>query len=629
MRFLTKRSRVWPLRPDAAALPAAGFSSFLERMVRSLILFLAVLFVGRTAWAEEIPASELANAPSAERVAALQTEAAKAGWPAVAQQLRRVAVGLYEKQGAPAQAWYGLYRWADLFGQTEAQAVTQWMEAVKRAKAAHANMPVDVRMRLDLLAGLWPPELRTYAMTSPEFSAQFFAVYTPYDQPSMVMSILAALWQRDPAEFKDYANLAIAIAVVYDVPPPPDWPHGQVSPEALPRKLLPPVEVFSYFVKADRAGDTLQHLRKLSAAELKFVVDTGAAFDEMAWAQKSFRMPLAQLANVSLLVPARPERVAGGALIWPQATYRLPDILKTGGIRVDQAYFAAMVGKARGVPTMLFRGAGLDGRHAWFGFLDNLGRWQFNCGRSAEEQAMPGYAFDPQTWTTLPNYELAFLGEGFRRLPGFRTSQMHLQFAELYFYAGDFPAAAKAARSAIKSESRNLDAWYLLIASQERLGAGPRPVEGLLHAAAVAFHRYTDIEAGFKSRLASSLRARGQASAADTSERGPAAKPGVNQEELGIRQAQEIMLRSMETDSQQDRIRTYFKVLSSHGHGAGLAFFDQIVEPFVEYLLKEDQPLLAQRAIGQARSTLNVGPNTLLDAKLNALAERAQQQAPH
>jgi hypothetical protein len=625
--FFTILSRVWPHRPDATALPAAGFSFSLDRMARSVILFLAVLLVGRTAWAEEIPAGELANAPSAARVAALQSEAAKAGWPAVAQQLRGMAVGLYEKQGAQAQAWYCLYRWADLFGQTEAQAVTRWTTAVTRAKAAHANMPVDARMRANPLADFWPPDLQAYAMTSPEFSAEFFALYTPYDQPAMVISILAALWQRDPAGFKDYGNLAIAIAVVYDVPPPPDWPHGQVSPEALTRKLLPPADIFASFVKADRAGDTLQHLRKLSAAELKFVVDTGAAFDELAWAQKSFRMPLAQLANVYSLVPSRPERAAGGVLVWPEATYRLPDILKAGGIEVDRMYFAAMVGKAKGVPTMLFRGAGLDGRHAWFGFLDDLGRWQFNCGRSTEEKSMPGYAFDPQTWTTLPEHELAFLSAGFRRLPGFKVSLMHEQFAELYFSAGDYPAAAKAARSAIKSEVRNLDAWNLLIAAEGRRGAGPRPVESALHDAAVAFQHYPDLEAGFKGRLAGSLRARGQIAAAEELARVPAPKHQVNQEDLGVRKAQEIMEHSMENDSQDDRIRTYFNVLNAYGRGAGLAFFDQIVQPFVESLLKADKPSIALQAIGQARRTLTVAPDSLLDAKLIVLTERAQQQA--
>jgi hypothetical protein len=150
-----------------------------------------------------------------------------------------------------------------------------------------------------------------------------------------------------------------------------------------------------------------------------------------------------------------------------------------------------------------------------------------------------------------------------------------------------------------------------------------------LHDAAVAFQHYPDLEARFKGRLASSLRARGQIAAADELEHGPAPKHQVNQEDLGVRKAQEIMQHSMENDSQDDRIRTYFNVLNTYGRGAGLAFFDQIVQPFVESLLKEDKPSIALEAIGQARRTLTVAPNTLLDAELNALTERAQQQAAH
>jgi hypothetical protein len=147
----------------------------------------------------------------------------------------------------------------------------------------------------------------------------------------------------------------------------------------------------------------------------------------------------------------------------------------------------------------------------------------------------------------------------------------------------------------------------------------------VLHDAALAFHPYAELEASFKSRLARSLRARGQTAAADALERGPAPIHEVSQEDLGIRQAQEIMQRSMESDSQEDRIRTYFKVLNTYGHGTGLGFFNQVVHPFVESLLKEDQPRIALQAIGQARRTLNVVPNTLLDTELSALTDRAQQ----
>lgn len=572
------------------------------------------------------PADELALAPSAERIAALQAAAGQAGWGSVAHELRGAAVALYEKQGPQTPAWYHLYRWADLFSLTETQAVTNWINSVKRAKASHANMGTEFRTNQHPLADFWPADLRTFAMASPEFSDQFFTLLSPLDQPVMVMSILAALWSRNPAEFKEYANLALAIAVVYDVPPPPDWPHGQVSPQALPRKLLPPADVFAFFIKADQTGATLQHLRTLPASELKFVVDTAAMFDEMGWAQKNVQTPLNLLAKVYDVVRYRRDRIENGALLWPQPTYRLTDILQAGGICVDQAYFASMVGKAKGVPTLLFRGAGLDGRHAWFGFLDGNGRWQLDGGRYADQKFVAGVAYDPQTWTNISDHELTFLTEGFRRLLLFKTSRMHAQFAAVYFEAGEFASAAKAARAAVNIERRNLEGWSLLINAQQRLGADPKQIETIYQEGARAFQRYPDVEAEFKTLLSRSLRARGEVSAANFAERSTAQKyDQADRADLAVGQASDILRRSLETDDLNTRIRTYYNVLNSFGRGAGVGFFDRVVNPFVEHLLQNDRPREATQAVEQARRTLRVEPNSQLERELNALAERAQK----
>ena len=66
-----------------------------------------------------------ANSP-ASRPRARRGAAGRGGQDRVAGRgaaVARVAVRLYQNQAPQAQAWYGLYRWADLFGQTEAQAV--------------------------------------------------------------------------------------------------------------------------------------------------------------------------------------------------------------------------------------------------------------------------------------------------------------------------------------------------------------------------------------------------------------------------------------------------------------------------------------------------------------------------
>jgi hypothetical protein len=593
-------------------------------MPRVVCLVLMGLVMAGAAAAGEIPDSEPAQAPSAQRVAALQAEAAQLGWAAVAPQLRSVAVRTYERQGAQAQAWYYLYRWADLFGQTGNEAVSRWTGVVQRSRAGYGQGFAGVHPTDQPLGDLAPPDLQAYVMGSRDFSDQFFTLLSPLDHPMMVLHTLAVLWRRSPADFRDYSNLAIAIAVVYDVPPPPFWPHRQVTQQALPRGLLPPAEVFGFFVKSDRAGVLLQPLGKLPASELKYVVDTSANLDELFWAQQTVRLPLAALGKAYESVRYRRDRLAAKTAIWPLASYRLPEILQTGGICVDQAYFAAMVGKAKGVPTLMFQGAGLDGHHAWFGFLDGDGHWQLDCGRYLYQEYAVGFAIDPQTWTIISDHELKFLNEGFRRLPLFETSVVHRQFAELYLENGANAAAAKAARAGVSIEPRNLDAWYLLLAAQERIRTPPKQVEMTLEEAALIFQRYADIEADFKRRLAGSLRGRGEASAADLLEHSVAKEDETSRESLNVQQAYDILQSSLQKKDIDASVKTYYSVLNSFGNGAGIVFFHQVVQPFVEFLLSNERPSEAVQAVGRARKVMRVEPNSQLDIELGALMDRVQ-----
>ena len=596
-------------------------------MARVALIFFAASLCAGMAQAAEIPDKELTWAPSAERVAALQVEAAQAGWPAVAQELHRVAIRLYQGHGTQAQAWYYLFRWADLFGQTESEAAARWIQAVQPTRAGPIRLPPQFAGTETPLADFAPPDLRAYMMGSWEFSNQFFTLLSPLDHTPEVISILGRLWTRNPVEFRQHASLALAIAVVYDAPPPPGWPHGQVSAEALPRRLPAPLDIFAFLVKADKEGVLLQSLSKLPASELKFVVDTPAGFDEMIWVQQCVSPRLATFGDVYSLIRYRKERIEAGMPVWPEAHYRLPDILRDGGICVDQAYFASMVGKAKGVPTLLFRGAGLDGRHAWFGFLDGNGHWQLDCGRYAEQKLVTGVAFDPQTWTDISDHELQFLSEGFRQQPLFTASVAHTQFAALFFNDGDYTAAAKAARAALDIERRNLDARTVLLSAWEHLGVPAQQLEGVLQDGSVAFQRYPDLDAEFKRRLARSLRGRGETSQAEFIEHGISHKYETTREDLAVQEARDLLRRSMEQGDVAASVRAYNRALDSFGQGAGMGFFDQIVRPFIGYLLKNGRRNMAVQALDRARQTLRVEPSGQLDRELNAWENQAQQPA--
>jgi hypothetical protein len=76
--------------------------------------------------------------------------------------------------------------------------------------------------------------------------------------------------------------------------------------------------------------------------------------------------------------------------------------------------------------------AGNNGNHAWVGFLDNRGRWDFTVGRYEESKFVTGITFDPQTWDPPTDHQLAMMSERFRINPKFRISRVHTVFSGEY-----------------------------------------------------------------------------------------------------------------------------------------------------------------------------------------------------
>jgi hypothetical protein len=372
-------------------------------------------------------------------------------------------------------------------------------------------------------------------------------------------------------------------------------------------------------VKQEQRGRTYHRLSRLGAAELKFVVDTVVPFAELEWAQGAANLPLNQLARTYTMVRYRNDRVTSQQMSWRGRSYALAEILATGGICSDQAFFASQVGKARGVPTLFIYGAGNDGRHAWFGYLDGGQKWQLDAGRYAEQRFVTGYARDPQTWREFSDHDLQFLSERFRELPSFKQSQAHEVFAAEYLAIGNGPAAGAAARRAVDFERRNQNAWELLIAAARAEGRDARTTENLMREAAIAFQRHADLEAHYVNRVAESLRARGEISAADAEVRRIADKNKSGRGDLSVQQARELVRRAIASQSLAEQIRAYNLAVDTYGRGAGMIFFDEVVVGFTGHLLQLNQRTEAARAVDRARRALNVQPNSQLATEFEQL----------
>jgi len=312
-------------------------------------------------------------------------------------------------------------------------------------------------------------------------------------------------------------------------------------------------------------------------------------------------------------------------MYWSGGPYTLANILQNGGICIDQAYFASEAGKARGVPTLLFGGEGQDGRHAWFGYLDSSHHWKLDAGRYDEQRLVTGIAYDPQTWRQISDHELQFLSERFHALPSFQQSRVQQVFAQDFLGEGNPAAAARAARAAVNYERRNSDGWELLLLADKELKVPAAEQEGVMREAALAFApRYPDLVMAYVNRICTSLRARGETSLANYEEQGLARRLLGDRSDLAVSQAATILIRSISSQPLGDQIATYNSILAQYGHGAGTAFFDQIVKGFAEHLAAANQKAQARLAVERARDALEVQPGTQIAMEVDALLTKLQ-----
>ena len=90
---------------------------------------------------------------------------------------------------------------------------------------------------------------------------------------------------------------------------------------------------------------------------------------------------------------------------------------------LEQAYFAANVGKAIGVPAVMDGARGSDVGHAWVGYLKIVGsnrwEWDFDEGRFKEYQSIRGNVTDPQSGKTVADGMIAITA-GYLSIPAVR-----------------------------------------------------------------------------------------------------------------------------------------------------------------------------------------------------------------
>ncbi len=150
----------------------------------------------------------------------------------------------------------------------------------------------------------------------------------------------------------------------------------------------------------------LYGLRDMPVELLERVVDFAGTIDDLNWALRGYA-GTAEVGHLYFLIKYDYDFFEGKAPAKVQQNdLSLPNLLKLGGVCIDQAYFASSVGKAIGVPTVIDYGTSADDGHAWLGYYQarsHFAQWNFDTGRYDAYQGVRGTVHDPQTNHGMPD----------------------------------------------------------------------------------------------------------------------------------------------------------------------------------------------------------------------------------
>ena len=495
-----------------------------------------------------------------------------------------------------------------------------------RARLQAAALPPGSILPSGTLGECAGAKLSGELLSNPTFLSAFFSTLSDRDYTPLVLKNLREILEAQPDKFREYQSLALALAVVNDSPLPEFWPHIQVTPSLVPKEISSVKAQFSRWVVANESGKLDHDLRKLPPDQLKFVIDAFVSESEIAWARKNVRHPSSKFDRAFSEVAYQPNRIKNKLFFWKTSPYTLENIRRTGGICVDQAYYAMIAGKAHGLPTLLFTGQGKDGGHAWFGYLKREDKWELDVGRYSQQNYAVGQALDPQSWQPISDHQLQLLAARFRDKPEFTASMNDLAMAAIFEKKGDAVRADAAFASAVQTCPKNPDAWEQ---RGEFLARANAPLEKRrqFHEEAIrSLGSSPDLKVRHQSALANLHRESGDASSANNVERSIVTQNRRNRIDLSVGIASQKVNAAIATGELDAAAAEFHKQLHSIGENAGGDFVKLVGVPFFEALMKNGQNTRARRTIDAMRQKLTPDPGSLLDFALRDLELSAKNR---
>jgi hypothetical protein len=469
-----------------------------------------------------------------------------------------------------------------------------------------------------------PPKPISQLESDPEFLELLASWSSREDFMPEVLRILCEIRQNSTdAEWKKYKKIAVAIALVEDQRPPPILPHSQVAPSSLPPTRLSPPEKFRDIVRSDSGGLLLGDVSALSVGEALFLVSHSLPPEDIDWARSQrpskSRETLAKKSFES--VKYDDARVAQGRYTWEEIPYTLDRIRQTGGICIDQAYYADAMCKASGIPSVVFTGTGDAGGHAWVGYLEKNGAWDVGVGRSTGVY-MTGKTFNPQNWQTETDHDFIHsLSESSV------SAKLEMLLSDIFLEVGEKDLAVTAMTAAGQLAPSDTNLWARKTALLSKL-LPPEQVSRRLKSYLWDRDVSPAIKASIKREIARSEREMGRHMSAARMEKAVVEENFSTRSDISSQQLATRIQGLLESGEVGKAMLEYRNVSRSIPPGAAGEFFYNVTRPLVRVLHDGGERTQAIQAAKIARQKINPPKDSLLDLDLRELEAIALKTDP-
>jgi hypothetical protein len=524
------------------------------------------------------------------------------------------ALGLPTWDGNKLQAWWTQHPTPDTWAKASGDLQSQ-LEAAYKSDGSRVFSDADFQAGLDQLAWLDlglacpdkisdPANLKAFVALGqdPDVSHLFVEKLNPRDVQDHALANVLHLVEANAADLHEYAALGVAYALVWDQPFPRDWPHHQVAHEAVPIGDLDIAQRFAYYVQANRDHRLLLDLTTLSFENLKYLVDSEAKLSEFDWAQKN-PVSYSQFSDAYFSIQYATARLSNSQTEynWQGNSYALAEIKRDGGICIDQAYFAVTLGKGLGVPTMMFTGFGMDGAHAWMGYLSNSGKWEMDVGRYENQDFPKGFAVDPQTWQPIDDATLENLFKNGANNPSFRPAMTALSWARLHRHDASYAQILDDAHTLMPEWSGTWRLQAELVEAGSDLDAKKKFYNDWIE----QFGNFPDMKVEGQKRLYRVLKSAGDPDA-DGVLKDIVLQNRSEGFDFGIEVSGESLDDKLKAQDWDGARQVFERAVHDFGEQGGLTLYAKIVYPYIEACLQNGKLDLADRGVDTVQNYMSM-----------------------